>query len=87
MTTRTDKAILGVWALLIAATIVSVALSGRGASGAGTVAILSLALIKADVVGMWFMELRAAPKPLRYAFAGWCGLTWAALVALYLGVV
>jgi len=86
MTTTTDRAVLGVWTLLITATVVSVALSDNAMSRTGTIAILSIAFAKVYLVGLYFMELRDAPRPLRYVVAAWCIATWAALTGIYVGV-
>jgi hypothetical protein len=78
------RPILVVWALLIVATATSVALSGGGVSGVRPIVILSVAFVKVDLVGLWFMELRTAPNPLRWAFLAWSTVAWAALTAVYM---
>ena len=80
--TRTTR----VWALLVAATLLSwefghgVGLHGRAAS----VAILVVAFIKLRYVMLDFMELRAAPRLMRLAAEGWMLACCAVLVGLFL---
>jgi caa(3)-type oxidase subunit IV len=86
MGTTSSKVILGVWVFLIAATVVSVALGANEWSTAGAVAILSIAFAKVYLVGLYFMEIRGAPRLLRYTFACWCIAAWMVLIGLYVGV-
>ncbi|MCV7057501.1 cytochrome C oxidase subunit IV family protein [Mycolicibacterium gilvum] len=73
------------WLVLIAATVVSFALGAdHGTGSAMAVVILGIAAIKIRLVGLDFMELRNAPKPLRIAFEGYCVALWALLSGLYL---
>ena len=46
-------------------------------------AILAIAFLKTQLIGSYFMELRAAPLPLRFAFSGWVVGTGAILIAMY----
>ena len=48
-----------------------------------TTVVMSLALVKAYLVGMYFMELRHAPWPLRGVFQAWCVLCGAAVLGVY----
>jgi len=78
-----------VWLLLVAATVVSLALgSSHGVEGdaveAATVAVLAVAFVKVRYVGLEFMELRHAAPPLRIAFEAWIALVGAAVVGTYL---
>ena len=44
--------------------------------------VMSLAIVKVYLVGMYFMDLRTAPAMLRCAFVAWCGLCCLAVVVL-----
>jgi hypothetical protein len=76
-----------VWLGLIAATLVSWRIGteqGMHASPA-TTAVLLVAFVKVRFVGMYFMELRGAFRPLRVAFEAWCLVVGSVLVVMYLG--
>jgi hypothetical protein len=68
-----------VWAVLVAATLVSWSLGG----GHGA-AVVAIAFWKVRLVGLYFMELRTAPVPLRVVFEGWVVVTGGVLIALSL---
>lgn len=73
---------VGIWALLVAATV------GSWTVGAGHgVALLVVAFVKVRLVGLYFMELRSAPVPLRILFEGWVVVTCSLLIGLYLSGV
>jgi hypothetical protein len=44
--------------------------------------VLLTAFAKVAAIGYWFMELRSAPKALRYLFFGWCVAFATAVVAV-----
>lgn len=75
-----------VWALLVAATLLSwefghgIGLHGRAAS----VAIIVVAFVKLRYVMLDFMELRAAPRVMRHAAEAWMLACCAVLVGLFL---
>lgn len=71
-----------VWFLLMLATGVSWWL-GAGAVHM-TVAVMTIAYVKCLFVGMYFMELRHAPQPLRLAFLAWCMVGWTGILGFYL---
>jgi heme/copper-type cytochrome/quinol oxidase subunit 4 len=76
-----------VWLLLVAATAVSLWATidhGIDSQATMTVVIITLAVAKAYLVGMYFMELRHAPWPLRAAFDAWCVVCWASVLGIYL---
>jgi hypothetical protein len=79
-----------VWSLLICATLLSWWLgTDHGlASGADhtlpTLAILVVAFVKLRCVGLYFMELRNAPAPLRLVFEAYAVLVCGAVIGLYL---
>lgn len=85
--TMTDKKLaLVVWAALVAATLISLAL-GEDWIGHGDFAaalVIAIAFVKVRLVGMHFMELRHAPLPLRIAFQAYCGVASIVLIVLYL---
>ena len=68
-----------VWAVLVAATLASWLLGG----GHGA-AVVAIAVWKVRLVGLYFMELRTAPVPLRVVFEGWVVVTGGTLIALSL---
>jgi caa(3)-type oxidase subunit IV len=75
-----------VWALLMAATALSMWVAiehGIVSRAAATTVVMSIALVKAWLVGMYFMELRHAPWPLRAAFHAWCVICGAAVLGIY----
>jgi len=67
-----------VWGVLIAATLVSWWMGVHGVSalddapGAAGSVIVLIALVKVRFVGLYFMDLRAAPAALRVAFEVHC---------------
>jgi hypothetical protein len=76
-----------VWALLVAATLLSFELGHgigfRSAEAAG-VAILLVTFIKVRFVMRDFMELRHAPRWMRALSDAWCLLICALLIGLFL---
>ncbi|MGE3297728.1 MAG: cytochrome C oxidase subunit IV family protein [Porticoccaceae bacterium] len=76
-----------VWGLLILATVVSWELGhGPGLGGhpeRATVAVVLIAYLKVRLVFLDFMELRAAPRPLRLIVEAWAALVCGAIIALY----
>jgi len=75
----------GVWLMLLAATVLTAALGleQAGASHAVGLALLVIAFVKLRFVGLYFMELRTAPAPLRLAFEGYVAVAFLALAVLY----
>lgn len=77
------------WAVLTALTVVSWALgTGHGFSGdnhvPASLVIFVVAIFKVRLVGLYFMELRNAPVPLRGVFEGWCVAVLGLLTGMYL---
>lgn len=70
-----------VWLVLLIATVASSTVAGHG------VAVIAVAFFKVRLVGLHFMELRAAPVPLRVVFEGWVVVTGGILIGLYLSGV
>jgi hypothetical protein len=91
---RTDRdaalrAITIVWVLLVLATCASWLLGVHETGTPGGVhpvnaLLLVIAMTKVRFVGAYFMELRAAPLPLRLVFEIWAVGAAATLCALYL---
>jgi cytochrome c oxidase subunit 4 len=73
-----------VWLVLIAATLLSweSAHSAREYRLASAVVLL-IAFLKARLIGLEFMELRAAPRALRLVFEAWVIVACGTLLALY----
>jgi hypothetical protein len=76
-----------VWAVLVLATGVSWILGTEGGSNShrlASVVILVVAFFKVRLVGLYFMELRDAPLPLRAIFETYCVVVCALTVSLFL---
>ena len=72
---RTNASLI--WFLLCALTIVSWALGTDHGSSAGhhlpaSLVIIAVAVFKVRLVGLYFMELKMAPRVLRGLFEGYC---------------
>jgi len=81
------SAITVVWLALIALTLTSWWLGTEDAVGsikAANILILVVAFAKVRFVGLYFMELRNAPVPLRLIFEGWCVVVSTVVLLLYL---
>ncbi|MGH8195324.1 MAG: cytochrome C oxidase subunit IV family protein [Woeseiaceae bacterium] len=76
--------ILGAWAVLMVATVVSsvVGLDHKLVRPSLWLSdmLLTVAFIKVGVIGWWFMELRGAPPALRLIFGGWVVAATTALI-------
>ncbi len=72
-----------VWAVLIAATLLSFETMVLGNADLARNMILIIAFAKVVLVGREFMELRHAPPLLLWLFQGWAALTCAALLILF----
>jgi len=76
--------VAAVWLVLVAATFFSwESAHSSGDYRLASSAVLLIAFVKARLIGLEFMELRAAPRALRLIFEGWAGTTCAGLLALY----
>jgi heme/copper-type cytochrome/quinol oxidase subunit 4 len=79
--------ISAIWGVLIAATLTSWWLGtdhGVSSKETASVLILLVAFVKVRFVGLYFMELRHAPLPLRLIFEGWCAVVSTAVIVMYL---
>jgi caa(3)-type oxidase subunit IV len=78
-----------VWFVLCALTIVSWTLGTNHGFGPGyhvpaSVAIFAVAIFKIRLVGLYFMELKAAPTVLRSLFEGYCLALFGLLTTMFL---
>jgi heme/copper-type cytochrome/quinol oxidase subunit 4 len=76
-----------VWSVLVALTIVSWQVGTHGSNrDVATTLVLAVAFIKVRFVGLYFMELRDAPLPLRLIFEGYCLVVGTAVVVMSLAL-
>jgi heme/copper-type cytochrome/quinol oxidase subunit 4 len=75
-----------VWFVLIIATLISwrVGTDHHFAAELATTVVVVVAFIKVRFVGLYFMELRNAPAPLRLIFEGYCLVVCAVVIMIYL---
>ncbi|KAA1421854.1 cytochrome C oxidase subunit IV family protein [Nocardioides humilatus] len=77
-----------VWIFLVVATVTSWALGTDHAfvdnTTAASVVVLLLAFVKVRFVGLYFMELKDAPLPLRALIEAWCLIVCALTVGFFL---
>jgi hypothetical protein len=81
--------ITGIWGLLIAMTLFSWYFGtdhGIDSAEAASVLVLLVAFFKVRFVGLFFMELRHAPIPLRILFEGWCTVVCTTVIVMYLAM-
>ena len=74
-----------VWALLLALTFGSFLVGveqGAGFASVGAAIIIGIALFKVRLIGLHFMDVRAAPRALRALFEGYVLAVFLVLVAL-----
>ena len=78
-----------VWILLLGITFASFVVGveqGAGAASAAAVVIIGLALCKVRLIGIHFMDLRVAPRPLRLIFEAYVLAVFVTLATLDLVV-
>jgi hypothetical protein len=75
-----------VWMFLVAATVLTavVGLEQHGDTTAVGLLLLAIAFVKIRLVALHFMEVREAPLPLRLLVEAYVGVTFVALVVIYL---
>ena len=81
--------VAAVWGVLVAATAASWWLGtehGTDDVRLGTTLVIVIAVFKLRLVGVHFMGLGHAPRPLRAMFEAWCAFLLVLLVALYLAL-
>lgn len=74
-----------VWVLLLALTFGSFLVGveqGAGFASVGAAVIVGIAMIKVRLIGLHFMDVRAAPRALRALFEGYVLAVFVVLVAL-----
>jgi caa(3)-type oxidase subunit IV len=75
------------WTVLIGATVGSWWLAADHGPGSHAVIgsiVLLVAFVKARLIGLYFMELRHAPIPLRLLFEVWCAAVCGLVVGMFL---
>ncbi|MBU9763432.1 hypothetical protein FR943_06195 [Mycobacterium sp. TNTM28] len=75
-----------VWAVLVALTVSSWTAGTHGSPGthmALSLVIIAIAVFKARLVGLYFMELREAPRWLRAGFEGYCAVVFVLLASMF----
>ena len=83
---RADTPVV-VWFVLVSATAATAVLGLEQAAGGAEaigVLLLAIAFVKIRLVGIHFMELGTAPRPLRLLFEGYVALTFTVLLVLFL---
>lgn len=85
MLVRIDRQ-TAVWMFLVAATVLTavLGLEQHGGSTAVGLVLLAIAFVKIRLVALHFMEIREAPLALRALVEAYVGVTFVALVAIYL---
>lgn len=78
-----------VWAILSSLTVVSWALGTSHGFGGdnhvpASIVIFVVAVFKIRLVGLYFMELRDAPIPLRGIFEGYCVVLLSLLIGMFM---
>lgn len=89
MTALLKTPVTVVWALLVSATVVSWALGADhgiavGSQRAASVLVIAIAFIKVRFVGLYFMEVRDAPVPLRVALEVYCIAVCSLVIGMFL---
>ena len=76
------------WSVLVALTLaqwmIGSQITGAGPHAAASLVIFVVAIFKARLVGLYFMELRTAPRALRGLFELFCVVMLAVLSVMYL---
>jgi heme/copper-type cytochrome/quinol oxidase subunit 4 len=75
-----------VWFALIIATLISwrIGTDHHFAAELATTIVVVVAFVKVRFVGLYFMELRDAPAPLRLIFEGYCLVVCSVVLIIYL---
>lgn len=74
-----------VWVLLLALTFGSFLVGveqGAGFASVGAAIVVGIAMLKVRLIGLHFMDVRAAPRVLRALFEGYVLAVFAVLVAI-----
>jgi heme/copper-type cytochrome/quinol oxidase subunit 4 len=76
-----------IWIVLVVLTVISWLLGTHGADHRlATVVVMAFAFMKIRFVGMYFMELRDAPLPLRGLFEIYCLVVGTGVLVMYLAL-
>lgn len=77
-----------IWLILMGMTTISWTLGSEQASAdrhiLASILIIAVAVFKIRLVGLYFMDLKAAPGVLRKFFEGYCAVLLAVLSGMYL---
>jgi hypothetical protein len=85
-TTRRVTVVWGVLLLLTFGSFVVGIEQGAGIASAAAVVIIGIALFKVRLIGLHFMDLRVAIRPLRLIFEAYLVVVFAALVFIDLAI-
>jgi hypothetical protein len=86
MSTAQRRNLTAIWLLLMLATALSWWFGSPHRDGVhvgASIAVLLIAFVKVRLVMWHFMELRHAPRPLRWLADGWIALCCSVLLGLY----
>jgi hypothetical protein len=84
MAAGSRRRVAALWLVLVAATLFSwESARSSGDYRVASSAVLLIAFLKARLIGLEFMELRAAPLQLRLTFEAWAGIACTSVLALY----
>jgi len=73
-----------IWAILVAATLLSWFLKGDAISAkVGATAVILIAAFKINLVVSHFMELKWQPRPFRFIVTGWLALVTIIIIGGY----
>lgn len=85
---RHNRVAIAAWSVLAVLTVVSWLLGTEHGFGdshvPASIVIFVVAAFKVRVVGLYFMELKSAPIPLRGVFEVYCAVLLCVLTAMYL---
>ncbi|MET8430558.1 cytochrome C oxidase subunit IV family protein [Nocardia sp. NPDC004860] len=77
------RTLLLVWAALMAATLLSWHLGAGNSTKNAAIVVIVVGVVKVQLIGDHFMELRHAPLALRLLFGGWCLVVGTCLTAMF----
>lgn len=82
---NTERRLRLIWMLLLALTFGSFTVGveqGAGFATAAAIIIVGIALVKVRLIGIHFMDLRAAPRSLRLLFEGYTAVLFVVLAVI-----
>ncbi|MGW5110636.1 cytochrome C oxidase subunit IV family protein [Nocardia sp. NPDC004123] len=77
------RTLLLVWTALMAATLLSWYLGAGNSTKNAAIVVIVVGVVKVQLIGDHFMELRHAPLALRLLFGGWCLVVGTSLTAMF----